>query len=368
MEENIKIEVTDKDVYRHYLSSILIYGIVLFCLAVCPALNEQIEYDFCNYIVVLGVYYLAYVALALPIFLYFRPKSILQSRSVAILDYVKRQFKFGLSVDERIKNIEPLENEKQALVILFVKAFFGYTCVNLLCNKYILSMGYNIDFLKEFFSQAVQYGTANGSSFGIAQYIDDTFDMWRQLIVMVITFILGFSYLTELDLFKNKIKTVDTTPLGIISCIMCYYPFLILTDKLIPGFQEQTIPVDNFMLRIILNVLVVLVHLGMLSAILRLGTKSGNLTNRGIETGFPYNIVRHPEYSMQMIYIILTTIPIMVLGDVSVLGKIVILGGICIWLYLYYLRAVTEERNLIQDEKYQEYVKKVTKRFIPKVF
>lgn len=368
MEENIKIEVTDKDVYKHYFSSILIYGIVFFALAICPVLNEQIEYDFCNYIVVLGVYYLAYVALALPIFLYFRPKSILQSRSVAILDYVKRQFKFGLSVDERIKNIEPLENEKQALVILFVKAFFGYTCVNLLCNKYILSMGYNIDFLKEFFSQAVQYGTSNGSSFGIAQYIDDTFDMWRQLIVMVITFVLGFSYLTELDLFKNKIKTVDTTPLGIITCISCYYPFLILTDKLIPRFPEQAIPVDNFTLRIILNVLVVLAHLGMMLAVLRLGTKAGNLTNRGIVTSFPYNIVRHPEYSMNMIYIILITIPVMLLGEISMFGKIIIACGIGLWIYLYYLRAVTEERNLLQDSEYQEYVKKVTKRFIPKVF
>ena len=62
MEENTKVEVTDKDVYKHYFSSILIYGIVFLALAICPVLNEQIEYDFCNYIVVLGAYYIGYVA------------------------------------------------------------------------------------------------------------------------------------------------------------------------------------------------------------------------------------------------------------------------------------------------------------------
>ena len=48
MEENTTVEVTDKDVYKHYFSSILIYGIVFFALSFCPVLNEQIEYDFCR--------------------------------------------------------------------------------------------------------------------------------------------------------------------------------------------------------------------------------------------------------------------------------------------------------------------------------
>lgn len=368
MEENSQIEVTEKDVYKHYFASIFIYGVVFLMLAFCPALNSRIEYDFCNYIVFFAIYYVAYIVLALPVYLIFKPKSLLKSRNVLICRYLKRQFKLHLTAEERIKNFEPEESEKQALVILFIKAFFGYSCIDILCNKYIMSMGYNIDFLKEMFSQAVQYGTSNGSSFGIVQYIDDSFDMWRQMIVLVMTIVLAVSYLTEFDIFRNKIKYADTTPIGIISCILCYYPFITLTQNLIPMFNEQTIPVNNLTLRTILNVSVVLVHLGMLLAVLRLGTKAGNLTNRGIITGFPYNIVRHPEYSMQMIYIILTTIPVMVLGNIPVFGKIVIAAGICIWLYLYYLRALTEERNLIKDTKYLEYTGKVKYKFIPKVF
>ena len=42
MEENTKVEVTDKDVYKHYFSSILIYGIVFFALAICSKNNNII--------------------------------------------------------------------------------------------------------------------------------------------------------------------------------------------------------------------------------------------------------------------------------------------------------------------------------------
>ncbi len=367
MEEIQQQEVTNRDVYKHYLSSIFIYGLILLIITFCPGLTESIEHEFCNYIIFFIAYYVLYIILALPIFLWLKPKSILQSRTVKIIDYFKRWFKKTETTQEWLKNIEPDENEKQAFAILFIKAFFGVTCVNILCNKYILSLDYNFHFLMEMFSQAVQYGTTNGASFGFMQYIYETADMWGQLFVLVITLVLAVSYLTEFNFLKNKIKWADTTPLGIISCIMCYAPFVYLSNKLIPVYDNQTITVDNFTLRIVLNILVVLAHFGMMLAVLRLGTKSGNLTNRGIVTGFPYNIVRHPEYAMQMLYIICATIPVMVMENIHPLGKLVILSGSFIWILVYYFRAITEERNLIKDPAYQEYTQKVKHRFIPKL-
>lgn len=366
MEENITQEVTTKDVLKHYLASILVYGLVLLLITFCPILNDSIENDSFNYILFFLIYYICYIVFALPIFLKIKPQSILQSRNVTILEYIKRQFK-KVPTAEFVRNITPEENEKQALVITFMKAFFGFYSINLLCNKFLPSLGYNIDFLKEMFIQAHQYTQSAGLYAGIFQYIDDSSDMWIKIITMFTTIILAFSYITELDLFKNKIKSVDTTPLGVITCIMCYYPFMLLSTKIIPTPDENIIPVDNFALRITLNILIILANFGILIAVGRLGTKSGNLTNRGIVTGFPYNIVRHPNYIMQICYIIFTTIPVYFSGLYPI-ETILLTAGLIGWAYVYYLRAITEERHLIQDEAYQQYVEKVKYRFIPKVF
>ncbi|MBD5401590.1 hypothetical protein HDR58_02145 [bacterium] len=361
-------EVSTKDVLKHYLASIVIYGLILFVITFCPLFNETIENEKLNYIVFFIIYYLGYVIFALPIFLKFRPQSILESRNLTICRYFKRQFDKGLTTKEWLEKITPTQKESQSMMILFVKAFFGVYTINLLCNNYLTSLDYNFDFLREMFSQAYQYAASEGLFNGILQYIDDTADMWTKLTITLTTLILAFSYITELELFKNKVKSVDTTPLGVISCLICYPPLILLTNKLIPYLTQELIPAEILGLRIVLNILIVLIHLGSLFAIFRLGTKSGNLTNCGIVTGFPYNIIRHPDYTMQMCGYVLLTIPVYFIDSISIFEKLILVLGTCLWLYIYYLRAITEERHLIKDEEYQKYVEKVKYRFIPKVF
>lgn len=368
MEERELNEVTNKDIYKHYFASIIIYAIVLLFIILCPFFYNGIKSNLLNYVTFFSAYYILYVIFALPLLLKFRPKSVLNSANVAILNYFKRQFKKEENIKTKLGNIEPKENEKYALIGLFIKTFFGVYCINLLCNEYLISMDYNIGFLKEMFSQAVQYTASEGLFWGIIQYIDDTSDMWMRFILMITLIIYTFSYLTELELFKNKIKTTDTTPLGIISCLLFFYPFTIITYQIIPSNTEELIPVQNLALRTILNILVLVVNFISLLAIARLGAKSGNLTNRGIVTGFPYNIIRHPDYAMQMFYVVLLTIPVLIGAGKSPVEKIVLVIGALIWIYLYYLRAITEERHLIKDSDYENYIQKVKYRFIPKLF
>ena len=170
--EEVKQEVTIKDILKHYFSSLVIYGAILLFITFCPALNQNIENRYLNYIAFFLIYYIGYAAFALPIYIYFKPLSILESRSVAIIEYIKRQFNKNQTTEEWLKNIEPKENEKQAMVILFIKTFFGVYCVNLLCNKYLPGLGYDIDFLKEMFLQAINYTQTAGVYYGFAQYID----------------------------------------------------------------------------------------------------------------------------------------------------------------------------------------------------
>lgn len=67
------MEVTNKDILRHYLSSVLVYGVVLALLLFMPAFNQDIKNPLLSYWTVLFVYYILYVIFALPIFKNFAP-------------------------------------------------------------------------------------------------------------------------------------------------------------------------------------------------------------------------------------------------------------------------------------------------------
>jgi protein-S-isoprenylcysteine O-methyltransferase Ste14 len=353
-------KVTPKDILKHFFSSVFIYGILLVFICSCPIFYETIEHENFNYISFFLLYYLAYLIVAPIVFFTLKPKSILKSRNVAILGYFKRQFSKTKSIESLLEKIEPKENEKQAMMILFVKSFFGVSCVNMLCNTYLPSTMWATA------SQYIHEGSSITES--LIQYVADTGDMWLKLIFTLSTLVFTISYLTDSKILKNEIKSVDTTPLGVLSCIICYYPLTLLTTKIIAQPLSTQIPTNNTLFFAILNILIVVVNFVSLIATVRLFGKAGNLTNRGIVTGFPYNIVRHPDYAMQICYIILCAILISFVPTLSIDEILALWIGVFVWGYIYYLRAVTEERHLIKDEEYQKYVEKVKFRFIPKIF
>ena len=41
---------------------------------------------------------------------------------------------------------------------------------------------------------------------------------------------------------------------------------------------------------------------------------------------------------------------------------------IAVWAFIYYMRALTEERHLLKDPEYQAYTEKVKYKFIPGLF
>lgn len=359
-------EITNKDWLKHYFASLLIYGVILLFLLFCPVYYETINYDKFDYTAFFALYYILYVIIAPVIFYTKKPASVLKSRSLTILGYIKRQFNFKQSAEEFLSNIEPNETEKLSLMTLFIQVFFGVYCVNTLCNKYLSDLSYNIDFIKVMFEDSVRYlSLENNIWSALIQFITDTGDVWLKILMMITLIVLTFSYLTESDLFKNRVKSVDTTPLGVLSCLAFYYPVIVLTDMFL-GLPDTQL--NNGVLHAILLFISIIANIGILIAVISLGAKSGNLTNRGIVTRFPYNFVRHPDYSMQILYILSTSVPIFLMEQISVMQKILLSFAVISWIYLYYLRAITEERHLIKDVDYKEYVQKVKYRFIPKLF
>jgi protein-S-isoprenylcysteine O-methyltransferase Ste14 len=369
MKENGTKTISTDLIFKHYITSVFIYAILTIILIFSPLYLSQVNEISIDYTLVLILMLCSYIIFA-PIFLFtIKPQSVLSSRSLTIFNYIKRQFEKEKDIADFFEKMALSNEEKQAFATLFMQAFFGIYSITALCNIYLPKLSYNIDFIKTLFQQAITtFSSGAGIFTSLAQYLIDSGDVWITLLGTLITIILTISYLSDSAITRNKIKSTDITPLGILSCILCYYPVTILTNEILFITEDTLMPVDNQILLAFLNLFIIMAHLGILIAVLRLGTKSGNLTNRGIETKFPYNIVRHPEYSMQILYIILTTIPLLLYTETSIIEKMLILFATFGWIYLYYLRAITEERHLIQDEDYKKYCIKTKYRFFPKLF
>ncbi len=103
------------------------------------------------------------------------------------------------------------------------------------------------------------------------------------------------------------------------------------------------------------------------AASVALGFRASNLTNRGIVASGPYAIVRHPAYVTKNLAWWIGAVPFLISAaekNPRLLPGV--LFSLCAWSFVYYLRAVTEERHLkMAGNGYAEYVRKVPYRFIP---
>jgi len=173
-----------------------------------------------------------------------------------------------------------------------------------------------------------------------------------------------FGYSVEYPLFRNQVRSVEPTLFGWVVTLVCYPPFYEITGKYLFWASNSSgyLPalIATYAMRI-----GALVFLSIyLWATLALGTRCSNLTNRGIVTWGPYAYVRHPAYICKALGWWITALPYLVEHGQYVL-VILSLSG---WTTIYFFRAITEERHLIQDPDYQEYCKVVRWRFIPYVF
>ena len=92
--------------------------------------------------------------------------------------------------------------------------------------------------------------------------------------------------------------------------------------------------------------------------------------NRGTVKIFPYNIIRHPAYVSKVL--------LWWIGSIAIISELIDFNGfgsvilyICsalMWTLIYILRAITEERHLLKDPEYKQYMEKVKYRFIPYVW
>ncbi len=169
------------------------------------------------------------------------------------------------------------------------------------------------------------------------------------------TFGLG-GYLLTLRSLDSQIKSVDSTPLGWGSALICYPPFNYIWLQNI-HYAHGKKWYDWFENHPILGIswgfaILALTFIYVWSTII-FGLRFSNLTNRGIIRHGPYRLTKHPAYLCKNLAWWLTYLPFIGFADfwhcVWASASLVLLNTI------YFLRAKTEERHLKSDPEYMDY-------------
>jgi len=160
----------------------------------------------------------------------------------------------------------------------------------------------------------------------------------------------------------NRTKSVDMTVSGWLFALLCYPPMNNgFSDSFIGyGKAFDNYPAPSEPILMILMVAILLCYFLYVWATITLGFKFSNLTNRGIITGGAYRYFRHPAYA--------TKNTAWWLDNVWVFYNIWAVVGLAIWNFIYFMRGITEERNLIKDKAYRAYQDQTKYRFIPGVY
>lgn len=368
-------------ILKHYLSSLIIYGIALIIFNSSPFYVKLLkEFPFSS--LILSSFYLGYLLLA-PIFLFVnKPKTIHKSHSIDVVRYFYNHlslkgFNKNFNAVDFLNWLKPNYFEKQSIMIFFIKFLFApqlfiwgyqhYDSMLAYLNKFIKLNSFYFD------KNLSDFVLANKVKF-IISYRNVIYSILYQFLFFIDCLIFFIGYFTENVIFNNKIKTVDTSFLGVFVCLICYPPFNNFSHALISwkhtdtsfSFVSNEMSYINWFFYVIALLLIILY----VSASVSLFTKASNLTNRGIVTRFPYNIVRHPAYISKISLWWLASFCAIkdLLTNQMFLQTILYIIVALLWTFIYFLRAITEERHLLQDPDYQEYIKKVKYRFIPYVF
>lgn len=240
--------------------------------------------------------------------------------------------------------------EKTLFLFVLVKLFFIPVMIQFTVGNY-----------HDFISEIQRVAHHKGSQTFFTVFNNIVFPIAVTAFYLLDTLLFSFGYLVSSSRLRNRIKSVDPTWSGWLVTLACYPPLNNLTASLAPHHSVTYAYFHSIEATFVMRLVVMLLLFVYVWASVSLGAKCSNLTNRGIVQRGAYRFVRHPAYISKVLVWWITLIPVLIHIPLAAAGM---LG----WTVIYFLRAVTEERHLLQDPDYVAYCAKVKYRFIPGVY
>lgn len=154
-----------------------------------------------------------------------------------------------------------------------------------------------------------------------------------------------------------EIRSVDATWLGWLSALVCYPPLsLVVLRQWLEykdGFEWDAWLFDAPALKAAWAIAIILLTAIYTWSTVVFGPRFSNLTHRGIITSGPYKYSKHPAYICKNLSWWLISVPFVAsAGTTTAAVNCLALLGVN---GIYWLRAKTEERHLMNDPEYKQY-------------
>ena len=187
----------------------------------------------------------------------------------------------------------------------------------------------------------------------------DAFGWWLRLAFFIDVAFATIGYMLTLRLLDNHIRSANPLLLGWVVAIICYPPFWNLIEGQYLNFSgpeswEFWLASSPVLYSLWGAALLALIFFYSWSTA-AFGLRFSNLTHRGIITGGPYALTKHPAYISKNIFWWLSAMPFLSSNGWEFAAKGCLLLGLVN--AIYFVRARTEERHLSQDPAYAAYAR-----------
>ncbi len=182
-------------------------------------------------------------------------------------------------------------------------------------------------------------------------------------------------YLASFRPLDSDIRSVDATFAGWMSCLACYFPFWELICVKAFAHEFYSNPAwyvwfaDNTVLLTVWGTLVILAMIAESSTTMCFGLRFSNLTYRGLLSSGPFRLTKHPQYIAKLTNRFLFFVPFLSLTGMA--GAATQCAVFLLIIFIYYVRARTEENHLARYPEYVEYARWIDDhglfRFIGKI-
>jgi len=378
----VSTKIENRNYYKFFLECLLSYAAVLFIMFIAVLFYKNVnEYGFKfnlkfykPWFALLDIIWKAFLYAGLPyIFItrlfqsdftadrkdpvYLLFKILIKYFPGNILYTFLKQIDF-FSINSDVSIFEFNEQDKKIFLGLLVKVFF----IPLM----------TVFFFDQFRHLVNNYSVLSSAIFnGLKISGNDFYNITFSLIFSLDVGLAWCGYTVSSRWIKNSLFSVEPTFTGWAVAALCYPPFRQFFAFYFSTPSENAfLSLHNHYLISLFTIISIFSYLLYLSATVVFGLRFSNLTHRGIITKGPYAIIRHPAYTAKNLSWWCVMLPVIIFQNLPLnlsLGLFQICG-LLLLSWIYYCRAMTEERHLSIDEEYKEYCKKVKYRFIPGIF
>lgn len=254
-------------------------------------------------------------------------------------------------------------NDKKTALGFLIKVFFAPMMTVFFFNQFpsmVRNFGYLIDHLP---------GKLASGQYTHEEFNKDFYNIAKTFFLSIDVALAWCGYVFTSRWLDNRTQSAEPTLLGWSVCLLSYPPFQLLGLYFAYPAESAIFQYDNPWAISLFVVLAILSYFIYMCATLYFGVRFSNLTHRGVIRTGPFAIIRHPAYASKNLSWWLVILPaiIMNIQNTGYLMALVLTIGLAVQTWVYYMRAITEERHLSADPVYLEYCQQVKYRFIPGV-